>query len=59
MKLTKGMFDFEKYDYFDHLTPVDGGEWLNRFDDQWHRVTGEHYGLCTWGPGGYREDKEE
>lgn len=40
MKLTKEMFDFEKYDYFDELKPemAKGTEWLDSWGD-WAPLT--------------------
>lgn len=49
MKLTKEMFDFEKYDYFDCMTVADGGERLDRsrgFPGEWVPISEIHYGLC-------------
>lgn len=44
MKLTKEMFDFEKYDYFDRLPT---GEYAECFDmGQWVEVHGPCSGLC-------------
>ena len=46
MKLTKDMFDFEKYDYFDHLH-LPSGEHAEWFDmGQWFEVRGPCSGLC-------------
>ena len=46
MKLTKEMFDFEKYDYFNHLH-LPSGEHAEWFDmGQWFEVRGPCSGLC-------------
>lgn len=43
MKLTKDMFDFEKYDYFDSSSPKDG-EWWDDQEKLWKKAGG------WWGP---------
>lgn len=47
MKLTKDMFDFEKYDYFDELKPEmeKGAEWFG-YSGHWAPLTRHIIGLC-------------